>query len=202
VQLIGVRHGRTAWNAGKRFQGHTDIPLDDEGRAQATALGLLLGEERIDAAVTSDLVRARETVRLVLGTRPLTPRVDPDWREMRFGDWEGLTWDEIVAANPHLAGEAGTSPRTYTPGGGESFDELCVRIERAVERLAAEVPDEATVLVATHAGPLHALLRVLIGEAEYAALQVRFVPASLTRFRREGGVWRLVELNRTAEVAP
>lgn len=202
MQLIGVRHGRTAWNADRRFQGHTDIPLDDEGRAQATALGVLLGEERIDAVVTSDLARARETARLVLGSRALVPRLDPDWREMHFGDWEGLTWDEIVAANPQLDAAAGTSPKTYTPAGGESFDDLCARIARALTRLTDDLPDDATVLVATHAGPLHALLRVLLGEDVYAALQVRFVPASLTRFVREDGVWRVAELNRTAEVAP
>jgi broad specificity phosphatase PhoE len=202
VQLICVRHGRTAWNANKRFQGHTDVPLDDEGRAQATALGALLREEPIDAAVTSDLARAQETARLVLGARALAPRLDPDWREMRFGTWEGLTWDEIVAANPQLDPAGGTTPKTYTPAGGESFEDLCVRIARALERLTAELADDATALVATHAGPLHAVLRVLLGEAESAALQVRFVPASLTRFRREDGVWSLAELNRTAEVTP
>jgi len=102
VQLICVRHGRTAWNADKRFQGHTDIPLDDEGRAQATALGALLRDERIDVAVSSDLLRAAETARIVLGARDLSLRLDADWREMRFGDWEGLTWEEIVLGNPEL----------------------------------------------------------------------------------------------------
>ena len=102
MQLICVRHGRTAWNADKRFQGHADIPLDDEGRAQATALAALLRDERIDAAVSSDLERAAETARIVLGSRDLPLRLDPDWREMRFGDWEGLTWEQIVAANPQL----------------------------------------------------------------------------------------------------
>ncbi|HTJ26586.1 MAG TPA: histidine phosphatase family protein [Candidatus Limnocylindria bacterium] len=202
MQLICVRHGRTAWNADRRFQGHTDIPLDDEGRAQATALGSLLREERIDAAVSSDLSRARETAQLVLGARAVIPRLDPDWREMRFGDWEGLTWDEIVAANPQLDRGAGTSPKRYTPAGGESFDDLCERVARALTRVTAELQDETTALIATHAGPLHAVLRVLLGDDEYTALQVRFAPASLTRLRREDGAWRVEELNRTAEVAP
>ena len=54
------------------------------------------------------------------------------------------------------------------------------------------------VLVATHAGPLHALLRELLGDAERAALKVRFLTASITRFRRENGVWKLARLNQTA----
>ena len=56
-------------------------------------------------------------------------------------------------------------------------------------------------LIATHAGPLHALLSVLLGDAERAALRVRFMTASITRFRRENGVWRLTRLNQTAQGA-
>jgi broad specificity phosphatase PhoE len=198
VELICVRHGRTAWNADKRFQGHTDIPLDDEGRAQATALAALLAGARIDAAVSSDLVRAVETARIVLGPRDVALRLDPDWREMRFGEWEGLTWEQIVEANPQLGASSETSVKNYTPGGGETFEELCARIGRAVDRIAGELPADGVALVATHAGSLHALLSVLLGDAERAALRVRFLTASITRFRRTNGKWTLARLNQTA----
>jgi broad specificity phosphatase PhoE len=200
MELLCVRHGQTAWNADKRFQGHTDVALDDEGRAQAQALAGLLAGERIDVAVSSDLARAVETARIVLGPRPVTLRLDPDWREMQFGAWEGLTWEQIRAANPHLDTAAHTSVKAYTPGGGETFAELCARIGRAVERVVAETPDDGVALVGTHAGPLHALLEVLLGESERAALQVRFLTASITRFRRTNGVWTLARLNQTARV--
>jgi broad specificity phosphatase PhoE len=197
VQLICVRHGRTAWNADKRFQGHADIPLDDEGRAQATALAALLRNDRIDAAVSSDLARAAETARIVLGPRTVPLRLDPDWREMQFGEWEGLTWDQILVANPQLDAANETAVKAYTPGGGETFDALCERIARAVERITADVPADGSALVATHAGPLHALLRVLLGDSQ---LKVRFLTASVTRFRRTNGVWTLARLNQTARV--
>ncbi|HEY6234172.1 MAG TPA: histidine phosphatase family protein [Candidatus Elarobacter sp.] len=195
MQLICVRHGRTAWNAAKLFQGHTDVPLDDEGRAQATALAALLRNERIDAAASSDLARAAETARIVLGPRDVPLRLDPDWREMQLGDWEGLTWEQILAANPQLDATDETSVRAYTPGGGETFDALAARVARAVERIGGEVPDDGVALVATHAGPLHALLRVLLGDT---GLKVRFLTASVTRFRRTNGVWTLARLNQTA----
>jgi broad specificity phosphatase PhoE len=198
VHLICVRHGRTAWNADRRFQGHTDIPLDDEGRAQARGLAALLRDEPIALAVSSDLARAAETARIVLGDRSIPLQLDPDWREMRFGDWEGLTWDQIVAANPELDPSAATSPRVYTPRNGESFDELCVRIARAVARIEAVASDQTVALVATHAGPLHALLRTLLGEDEAVALRVRFLPASMTRLTRRDGRWTLAALNQTA----
>jgi broad specificity phosphatase PhoE len=201
VELICVRHGRTAWNADKRFQGHPDIPLDDEGRAQASALASLLAGQRIDAAASSDLVRAVETARIVLASRDLPLRLDPDWREMQFGEWEGLTWAQIVAANPQLDPSSETAVKAYTPSGGETFEGLCARVGRAVDRLAAEVPDDGVALVATHAGPLHALLSVLLGDAERAALKVRFLTASITRFRRTNGVWTLARLNQISRQA-
>jgi alpha-ribazole phosphatase len=151
--------------------------------------------------VSSDLARAAETARIVLGLRDIVPRLDPDWREMRFGDWEGLTWDQILAANPQLDPGNETAVKWYTPGGGETFEELCARIGRAVDRVVAGVADDGVVLVATHAGPLHALLRVLLGDAERNALKVRFLTASVTRFRRTGGGWTLARLNQTAREA-
>jgi broad specificity phosphatase PhoE len=201
MELLCVRHGRTAWNADKRFQGHTDVALDEEGRAQARALAALLAGDRIDTATSSDLARAVETARVVLAPRDLALRLDPDWREMRFGEWEGLTWEQIRAANPQLDPAAHAAVKAYAPGGGETFAELCVRVARGVERVVAETPDDGIALVATHAGPLHALLEVLLGESERVALQVRFLTASITRFRRVNGMWTLARLNQTARAA-
>jgi glucosyl-3-phosphoglycerate phosphatase len=202
VELICVRHGRTAWNAEKRFQGHTDVPLDEVGRAQAATLGALLREQRIDTAASSDLVRAAETARIVLGAREVALRLDRDWREMEFGEWEGLTWEQIRGANPQLAETDITSVQSYAPGGGETFALLAARVARAVERVVAATPEDGVALVATHAGPLHALLSVLLGDAERAALRVRFLTASITRFRRENGRWTLARLNQTAAPGP
>jgi broad specificity phosphatase PhoE len=154
----------------------------------------LLRDERIDAAVSSDLSRAAETARIVLGARAVPLRLDPDWREMRFGAWEGLTWAQICEANPQMDTTGATSVKAYTPAGGESFAELSERVRRAVDRVVDALADDGVALVATHAGPLHALLSVLIGDE----LKVRFLTASVTRFRRTNGVWTLARLNQTA----
>ena len=177
-----MRHGRTAWNADRRFQGHTDIPLDDEGRAQAAALATLLRDDRIDVAVSSDVAL----------------RLDADWREMRFGSWEGLNWDEITARTPELDPAQAATVRAFAPPGGEDYDQLCVRIARATSRIQAELAGGGTALIATHAGPLHALLRNLLGESAAEALNVRFLTGSVTRFRRTEGGWELDALNETA----
>jgi broad specificity phosphatase PhoE len=195
LELVVVRHGRTAWNDAGRFQGHTDVPLDETGRSQARALGVYLSNVPFSRAASSDLGRARETAELILAGREIALETDPRWREMRFGVWEGLTWTEIVARSPELAERSATVPKFYTPAGGESFDELCARVRLALEALTETASDGDTLLVATHAGPLHALLRVALGESEASALGVRFLPATSTRFAFGPGGARVTQLN-------
>lgn len=197
MELVCVRHGRTAWNNVRRFQGRSDIPLDDEGRAQAQALAVFLAFDDFDRAYASPLSRAQETARAVLAARSGPPlQTDPDLIEMAFGTWEGLTWDEIVAKHPELDDAHETKPRYLTPDGGESFDEVVARVGSFIGRIAADTPER--VLVVAHAGVMHALVRVLLREPGDAALNVRFDPASVTRFVGDGSTWCLVSLNASA----
>jgi broad specificity phosphatase PhoE len=186
--LIAVRHGCTAWNLERRFQGHTDIPLNDEGRTQARLSATLLRDERIDYAVCSDLLRARETGEILLAGRDTALVSDPGWREMHFGSWEGLTWQEITALYPQRIATEETQCERYMPEGGEAFAALCARVEAALKRLPV-LPPEGCALLVTHAGPLHALLRVLGIMNEEKSLAVRFLPAEIVRFTRLAGKW-------------
>jgi broad specificity phosphatase PhoE len=199
VELVCVRHGRTAWNAERRFQGHTDIPLDAEGLAQAEALAVHLRPVRFDLALTSDLQRARTTAERICAGRAVRPADDAGLREMRFGAWEGLTWDEIVARWPQVDEAHEKSPRYYTAEGGESFEALCERVGAVIERTAAGMPAEGRALLVSHAGVMHAMLRVLLGPEREGVLRVRFAPASIMRFGGRPGAWELRVLN---EVAP
>jgi len=194
-ELVVLRHGRTPWNENGRFQGHADVPLDDTGRAQAHALHAYLANETFARAVASDLSRAEETARIALGERGPAIETDVRWREMRFGVWEGLTWKEIVARDPALAERPSTAPKFYTPEGGESFEDVCARVRAAVLDIDARANASDRVLVATHAGPLHALLRVVLGESEADALRVRFDPATVTRLALSPAGARILELN-------
>lgn len=192
-----VRHGRTEWNAGGRYQGQTDIALDDMGRLQAEALGRHFATTDFAFAVASDLSRARETAEYVLGSRAGGLQCDSRWREMRFGVWEGLTRSEIVARTPALRAAPALDPRFVTPENGESFAELTERVRAALATIAARTPCGGRALVATHAGPLHASLRILLGADAAAALGVTFAHASYTTLAVERGGARLLELNRT-----
>lgn len=145
-----VRHGETDWNRDGRVQGHTDIPLNDEGRRQARALAETFVWARFDAAYSSDLSRAWETAEILTGARSLSVTPCVDLREKHFGTWEGLHDVEVRARFPAAA----TGPW----GDAETTDEMGARVFAALGRIAAARP-EGSVLVVTHGGPIRALHR-------------------------------------------
>jgi broad specificity phosphatase PhoE len=197
MELICVRHGRTAWNADRRFQGQTDIPLDDEGLAQAQALALHLGGEHFDHALASDLIRARTTAETICAGRDVAIAFSPQLREMHFGQWEGLTWDQIVERWPELDVKNEKAPMYYTAEGGESWEALCKRVDvflrAATERMGAN--DRA--LIVSHAGVMHAIVRSLSDDAR--GLGIKFSPAGILRARGSfASGWELTAINETA----
>jgi broad specificity phosphatase PhoE len=203
MELICVRHGRTAWNAGRRFQGQTDIPLDDEGLAQAQALAAHLRDEHFDLALASDLIRARTTAEAILGDREIALEVSADFREMHFGLWEGLTWEEIVVRWPELNFAHEKAPMHYTAEGGESWDALCLRVDAALRTLTARMRPTDRALIVSHAGVMHAIVRSLTSAGKNgpqpAATGVRFSPGGIIRARGSfDDGWELTAINETA----
>ncbi len=203
MELICVRHGRTAWNADRRFQGQTDIPLDHEGLAQAQALALHLRAEHFDRVMASDLVRARTTAKTICAERAIGIEFTPLLREMHFGLWEGLTWDQIVARWPELDAKNEKAPMHYTAEGGESWDALCERVDvflrAATDRMAAN--DRA--LIVSHAGVMHGIVRSLTragaNKADSVAPGIKFSPAGILRARGSFAAgWELTAINETA----
>ena len=95
TRIIAIRHGETNWNVITRIQGHLDIELNDKGRWQAEQLAAALSHEPIDAVYCSDLSRAHDTAKALATPLGLTPNVIPELRERHFGDFEGLTWQEL-----------------------------------------------------------------------------------------------------------
>lgn len=179
------------WNRDGRFQGQTDVPLSDEGRAQALALARVLGGVTFDVAMSSDLSRAFDTAQAICGDRV---RADVRWREFDFGEWEGMTWAEICARWPQYGAEELSMAQRYAPPGGETFDALCARVGEAVDDLRAG--GFAHALVVTHAGPLHAMLAQW-----FPQVRVRFVPASITAVHVDAGAApQLLALNEAAHV--
>ena len=181
-----VRHGQTAWNVGRRFQGRSDIPLSDVGRAQAAAASRALASDRFDVVYSSDLIRAVETAEMIAAPHDLAIHRDERLREFDFGEWEGLTWAQITQRWPHLLEHGGTEAKYYQPTGGESFDDVRERVRSFLADVRAR--REGQVLVVTHAGVLHAAVDGL-------AEGVSFDQASITRIAMDDDGTRLITLN-------
>jgi broad specificity phosphatase PhoE len=158
-----ARHGETDWNAAGRWQGNTDIPLNDTGREQARALAGTLRSRGLGGVVASDLSRAQETGRIVATALGIeVAYVDARLRERRFGIFEGLTREECETQ--HAEAWRAWLDHRQTPEGGETQDSLAERMVAAVQRVAETVArDDAPALVVTHGGSLRALVAATTG---------------------------------------
>ena len=161
IRLYLARHGRTPWNEVGRFQGCTDVPLDDIGRAQAAQLAQSL-RDRVQAVVSSDLLRASESARIVcdaLGVPLLA--LDADLRERGYGVFEGLTRHECMREHPQVWA-ARERDRNFEPPGGEARELVVKRMQRgllsAVERLAGR---HSSALIVGHGSSLRMFLEAL-----------------------------------------
>jgi probable phosphoglycerate mutase len=183
--LYLARHGETDWNAVGRWQGHTDVPLNETGRLQARELAAALGAHGVVGAVSSDLSRARETAAIVAQALGVTlAYTDHELRERSFGIFEGLTREECTAQHPE-AWRAWLEERRV-PAGGETQEALTTRVVAAVARVALQVAtDESPALVVTHGGALRALVHAVTGE----------IPPLV----KNGEVWRVTWAERFVE---
>ena len=124
MRLILVRHGQTEWNAGGRYQGQSNVALSDTGRKQARFLAERFPVRQLDAIYTSDLDRAKETAECVGKRLGLTVYQEKAFRELSFGDWEGLTYQEISSRWPEEAEKLFTAPDELVIPHGETFRDL------------------------------------------------------------------------------
>jgi broad specificity phosphatase PhoE len=161
--LYLVRHGETDWNAEGRWQGHTDIALNERGRVQARAVAEAMRHVPLAGIVSSDLCRARETAQIIGDRLGLAIAfVDPTLRERAFGPFEGLTREECVL----LHSEAWRAWREdqVAPEGAENPAVLAARVAVGLRRVAEEVArDDAGALVVTHGGALRTAVAVVLG---------------------------------------
>lgn len=147
TRLVLVRHGQTDSNAGGRFQGHQDVPLNRIGRKQAAAMAVQVARMNPARIVSSDLGRAVTTA-LALAERTGLPVVtDPQLREINVGTWQGRTVTEIAAENPWFT-EALAERRDFRrSASGETATEAGERIAAVLDDLVRAHPGETSVVV-------------------------------------------------------
>lgn len=157
-----VRHGATVWNSAGRYQGHSDIVLSSDGRRQAELLTDRLRRVHLDGVYASDLIRARETAATIAAPHSLAINTRAALREINFGSWEGLTYQEIIAGYPGEWEEWRRNPATRPVPGGESFQQVQERVGQAFNRIVAQEKGRNILLVA-HGGSLRTLICTILG---------------------------------------
>lgn len=162
TRIILWRHGRTEYNAARRLQGQIDIPLDEVGRWQgATAAAALFARHAPDRIVSSDLVRASDTAHYLAELSGVEVTTDVRLRERSFGDWEGLTAEDIHERFPDEA-SVWSSGGTVDRPGGESPAQVGERVAEAMRELAAET--SGTLVLVTHGAAIALGISALLGQ--------------------------------------
>jgi len=161
-RIVLWRHGQTAWNIERRFQGSLDIELTDTGVAQAHRAARLLAGLRPDAIVASDLKRVMATAAELATVTGLTVAHYAGLRETYAGDWQGVTHEEIIErfGEQYAAWKRGEPVRR---GGGELESEVADRAAPVVLEAAEKLPDGGTLVVVSHGGTIRTTIGRLLG---------------------------------------
>lgn len=205
-RIVLWRHGRTEWNAQQRFQGQTDIPLDEVGLEQAVRAAEQLALLHPDLIISSDLKRARVTAEQLAIRSGLPVTENADLRETFAGEWEGL--DRPTLLERHSEDLARWSAMSdVRPGGGETRIEVADRMVRAIGVALTDVRPGGTLVVVTHGGAARAAIGALLElpTDSWACLGVlsNCAWSVLTENGTEyGPAWRLQEYNAGSLPAP
>jgi len=162
TKLYLVRHGETTWNDARRFQGHTDVPLNVRGWRQAQRLAERFAGETIDVIYTSDLRRALDTAHIIAQRASKPILVEPRLREACLGELQGKTYAEV---HERWFRNIETTPCYFVddaPHGVESLRQLQARLMEAARDIAARHRDER-ILIVTHGACLRAMFCAWLG---------------------------------------
>lgn len=155
-----IRHARSEANVANIWQGQGDSALAGVGRAQATELGARLKDRDLGTVVCSDLRRTMETAELA-GVEPT--RIDPRWREMNLGEWEGRTFAEVAEEHPDLLEALRRGDAVRFGGDGETIPEFEERVFGAFDELMDGLDDDGAAIVFTHGGVIDAVVGRYLG---------------------------------------
>ena len=165
MEVYIIRHGQTIWNASGRLQGHTDIDLDERGRASAIELGDKLEKSGIkfDAIYASPLSRAYETACIIRGRQNVPVIKDDRLKEIGFGEMEGVTYDVWLKSDSPYRFFFDEPDKYFPPPGGEGLEELCDRAKDFVKSELENDPKAKRILVAGHGALNKAIMCYLEG---------------------------------------
>lgn len=188
VTLVLWRHGQTDYNVERRFQGQSDVPLNEVGLRQAAEAAPYLAAMRPSAIFSSDLSRASMTADALARLTGLPVQLEKDLRERSGGSWEGLTEAEIRERFP-------VERATWSPPDGELAQAVADRASAALERIAASTPGGSTTVVVSHGAALGMAVARLLEISWELRILGPFENCHWSVLARRRSRWRLMQHN-------
>jgi len=183
-----MRHPAREGEAGLCI-GQTDVALSAEGLSSLPRLGQEAEKVKPTRIISSDLQRCRILAETIAGMRNLSVNINPEWRELHFGDWENRTWDEIRHADPKRLAAWMNHYVEVAPPDGESFRQLQERALGALHRLDRTAHE--TIVVATHCGVIRALISAFSDVSLTRVFEISVPYGSLTHLCWRDEKWAL-----------
>lgn len=186
MEIYLVRHGETESNKERRYQGWTESPLSVQGLSQAEKAAHFLAARGINEIYCSDLNRALHTARVIGAGCGVKPLVTPLLREIHFGQWEGLTFDEIEKGWGVEISRWLDDPFHKSAPGGETLGEVCSRMSTFISRLVAQNEVERRIAAVSHGGSIRALLYKLLNLDRASFWDIKIDNASISLISKAG----------------
>jgi broad specificity phosphatase PhoE len=199
--LLAIRHGATDWSRERRYTGSRDIPLSAEGRHQGAALARALGGVSIAALYASPLARTRESAEPLAIARGIEVTLEPDFREMSFGDWEGLTREDVARRFPADYEVWRTAPERFARPGSEPLGAVAERVARGLAELRATHRGETVVLV-SHAVVTRLIVLEALGLGPERLWSVEASPAGISEIEYRDDWATVHRVNTLAHLEP
>lgn len=201
TRVFLVRHGITDWHVAQRVLGHRDIPLNEEGVAQAEAAAAALAGLPLVEVISSPLVRALQTAELVARNIGIEVARDPRLIDLRVGKWEGMTYAEVAAHSEYK--EFIADPLSERIPGAESMTDVKTRAIAAVDQALEDNPSGNGIAVVTHAGIIRILLTHYLGSPPANYHRIRVAPGSISVLSFADGreLPRVIAVNWAADLA-
>ena len=200
TRIVLVRHGQTAWNREPRFRGQADVELDELGLKQAQATGRYLAARwPVTAVYASRMGRAMQTAEAIaraqgLAAQPLEGLLDID-----FGEWQGLSPDEVAQRYPDLYRAWLEAPHTVRVPGGEGLDDVRSRVVAGLEEVIARHPEQTVALV-SHTVVNRVLLCAVLGLGNDHFWRLGQETCAVNVFDAENGTFTVILLNDTCHL--
>jgi probable phosphoglycerate mutase len=196
LRILLIRHGETDWNRNGRFQGRSDLPLNQKGKDQAHALALALKDEPLTAIYSSPLTRARETALLIKDFHPSIPLFEEEGLvEMNLGEFEGMEAQRWATEYPDFIKRWRETPASVAMPGGESLQEVQARAIRTLDRITNRYPTESTLLLCSHNFVNRTLLCYALNVPLDRFREVQQETAALNVLYGKGQHWRVEVVN-------